>query len=211
MKQLKIFISYILMIPAILIAIAIHEFSHARVATILGDPTPKNEGRLTLNPLKHIDPIGLLLFFVLQFGWSKPVRVNSTYFEDRNKGNLWVAVAGPLSNLIGAFLFGALLKIVFLVPFVNPNFQMYIVSFLRYGIHFNVIFTVFNLLPVPPLDGSQLLFGILSPSSYFKMLQYEKLLHMLLLLLLLMGIIPRLLLPIVGGIEKMIFGIFHLL
>ncbi|NMA84765.1 MAG: site-2 protease family protein [Epulopiscium sp.] len=201
---------YIFIITAILIAITIHEFAHAWVATALGDPTPKNDGRLTLNPLKHIDPIGLLLFVIIRFGWSKPVRINASYFEDRKKGSMWVALSGPLSNLITAFLFGALLKIAILFPILNPTVQRYLMQFLRYGILFNVIFTVFNLLPIPPLDGSKLVFGILSPSSYFKMLQYEKILQMLLLLLLFMGILPRFLTPIVVLVENIIFGVFQL-
>ena len=211
MEILNILISYILMLLAILTVISIHEFSHAGVATLLGDPTPRNEGRLTLNPLKHIDPIGLLLFVLIHFGWSKPVKVNATYFKDHKKGRLWVAAAGPLSNLIGAFLFGFLLKIFLLLPLSSSSFNIYLLSFLRYGVEFNIIFMLFNLLPIPPLDGSQLLFSFLSPSSYFKMLQYEKLLHMLLLLLLLMGVIPNLLMPLASLIVNLIFGIFHLL
>ncbi|AEF94878.1 peptidase M50 [Desulfotomaculum nigrificans CO-1-SRB] len=143
----------VLMALPILLALTFHEFAHAWVAHKLGDNTAKNMGRLTLNPLKHLDPIGTLLLFLAGFGWAKPVPVNPWNFDHPKKGMMLVSLAGPVTNMLlailGTVLFGLL----------TPAGNLFAV--LQYFIYINVILAVFNFLPMPPLDGSKILAGIL--------------------------------------------------
>ena len=137
-------------LPALLIALTFHEFSHGLAAYYLGDNTAKVRGRLTLNPIKHIDPIGLFTLLVFKFGWAKPVPFNPLNFKNRKWGTLIVALAGPFSNFILAFLSFMLLL---LINPVNPLFFIFLNSLFLY----NLILCVFNLIPVPPLDGSKII------------------------------------------------------
>ncbi|MFH1825840.1 MAG: site-2 protease family protein [bacterium] len=163
-------VSLLITLPVILIAITVHEFAHAKVADILGDPTPRMAGRLTLNPIAHIDPIGLLMLVVVRFGWAKPVPINHRNFADPVKGSMYVSLAGPLSNFFLAWV----LSIVFKA--VPVAYGSIIYSVLSYGIWINLALGVFNLLPIPPLDGSHILEGLL-PYQYldwfYKMQQYS--------------------------------------
>ena len=141
----------IISLPILLITITIHEFAHAKVADILGDPTPRLAGRLTLNPISHIDPIGLLMLILVRFGWAKPVPINPYNFSDPRKGSLMVSLAGPLSN----FLFAWVLAIIYRnLPVESSSVLLEILS---YTIWINLALAVFNLIPVPPLDGSHIL------------------------------------------------------
>lgn len=147
-------------IIAILIALTVHEWAHALVADRLGDPTPRSEGRLTLNPVAHLDPVGTLLFFLVSFGWGKPVPVNPRYFKHYKRDSALTAIAGPISNLILAIL-----ALVF-INHVLPLF-MHVGSTDRVGLFFSEVFfnlvlinlslMAFNLLPIAPLDGSKVL------------------------------------------------------
>lgn len=138
----------------ILLALPIHEFAHAFVAVQLGDPTPRHQGRYTLNPLRHIDPIGAVLIFLVGFGWAKPVQWNPRNIEiDPRLGSILVSVAGPLSNLVLAILSLVLIR------FLGGN--SILASFLFTFATINVLLFVFNLLPIPPLDGSHVLFAVL--------------------------------------------------
>ncbi len=134
-------------VPSILIASTIHEYFHAWSAYQLGDITPMVEGRLTLNPLAHIDPIGALMMIIFRFGWSKPVPVNPYNFEHRDRDMALVALAGPLSNLLLAMLSG-LLNLIINVPILN--------LFLLVFASINISLAVFNILPIPPLDGHKI-------------------------------------------------------
>lgn len=157
--------SFILLLPAILIAITVHEYSHAKVADMLGDPTPRYSGRLTLNPLSHIDPIGFIMLLIVRFGWAKPVPINPYNFSDPPKGTLYVSLAGPVSNFFVAWVAGLMLKISFLLL---PGIDLGIIgALLYYFIWINLALGIFNLIPVPPLDG----FGIL---QYFLPPQFNE-------------------------------------
>lgn len=149
----------------VLMSITVHELAHGYVAYRLGDPTAKNQGRLTLNPIKHLDPIGALLLFVVGFGWAKPVPVNPYYFNgDRNKGMMKVSVAGPAANLLLAFLMVVFLQI-------GLGGQSYTLTyFFAQGILLNIYLAVFNLIPIPPLDGSKILAGFLPPKTAYQYL-----------------------------------------
>jgi len=162
---------YIFLIIVLILSIIIHEIAHGSVAYYLGDPTAKYAGRLTLNPLKHIDPIGstlVPLFLIIMsritgggiiFGWAKPVPINPRNFQDQKYGSMKVALAGPASNFVIALVFGLILR--FLPSSIA--FPGLIVMF-SYVVYINILLAIFNLLPVPPLDGSHILFALL-PSS----------------------------------------------
>jgi Zn-dependent protease len=160
----------ILLIPVILFALTVHELAHGYVAYRLGDPTAKNAGRLTLNPISHLDPIGTLMLFIVHFGWAKPVPVDPRYFANPKRDMLWVALAGPGSNIALAFLCGLIIR------FMNTNPYYFQASFLGeafaammvLSLQINLALAIFNLLPIPPLDGSKVLYGLLPP-------QYEHL------------------------------------
>jgi len=153
-------------IPIFLFSLTIHEFSHGYIAYRFGDPTAKNAGRLTLNPLPHIDLMGALVFLIsnFTFGWAKPVPVVPNYFREYKKGILWSAAAGPISNLLLALGAGILFRI---IPNMMPDHQTasIVASFLSYAVMINCALAFFNLIPLPPLDGSKVLFGIL-PDRY---------------------------------------------
>lgn len=160
--------SLLLAVPAILIALTFHEFAHGYVAYRFGDPTVKNHGRLTLNPLAHLDPMGTIMIFLIHFGWAKPVPVDPRYLGNPKRDMMWIAAAGPLMNVALALVSGILIRIFLVTDLVysDPNggigilFQM-----LRYSLYINLALAFFNLLPIPPLDGSKILAGVL-PHRY---------------------------------------------
>lgn len=140
--------------PLLLFSVTLHEYAHGAAATFFGDPTPRLSGRLTLNPLKHIDPLGLLMLVLVRFGWAKPVPINPSYFPDPDKDMALVGLAGPASN----FLLAVTLSFVYkMVPLPAGPFGQLAASILQYTIWINVALGIFNLLPIPPLDGSRLL------------------------------------------------------
>ena len=147
---------------AIIIALTVHEFSHAAMAFYLGDPTAKNEGRLTLNPLAHLDLWGTILLFLAGFGWGKPVPFNPYNLKNQKWGPAYVSLAGPGSNLGMVILFSLILKFAYPALGFGPENALF--QFLYFLILINGILMVFNLLPIPPLDGSKLLFAILPQS-----------------------------------------------
>ena len=176
-------------LAAVLVAATFHEFAHALVADRLGDPTPRALGRLSLNPLVHLDPLGTIFFVVFGFGWARPVPVNPRYFADPRRGMLQVALAGPLANVTVAFVVGALLKIPDLPG--GPLLR----DALSTLIWISVILAIFNLIPIPPLDGSRILESLLvgrQAITYARLQPYGTL---LLLLLLYTGVVGRVMLP----------------
>ncbi len=154
---------------ALMLAAPVHEFAHAYVADRLGDPTPRSQGRLTLNPLVHLDPIGSLLLLIFGFGWAKPVQINPANFSDWRRDTITVAAAGPLANITLMFLLGVPYK-VGLLEAHEPFSQI-----LLFAISINAMLAIFNLIPIPPLDGSKILVGLLSPTlalSYARLQRY---------------------------------------
>ena len=154
----------LIFVPVILFSLTIHEYSHAYIANKLGDDTAKRLGRLTLNPLKHLDPIGTILLLLVHFGWAKPVPVDPRNFKDPKKDMLYVAIAGPISNIITAIISGILLKFIVFNLASAGAFGAYtvpLIQFLVWMIFIGVVLAVFNMLPIPPLDGSRVLYGLL--------------------------------------------------
>lgn len=142
---------------AILYALTIHEFFHAWTANKLGDPTAKDQGRLTLNPLAHLDPVGTICFFLAHFGWGKPVPVNPNYFKHPRRDDVLVSAAGPISNLVSAFFLGLIFQITYKFIGVTADFF----EVFKQLIIINLILAFFNFIPIYPLDGSHILKGFL--------------------------------------------------
>lgn len=192
-------------IPIALIAIIGHELAHAWVSTKLGDPTPRYEGRLTWNPMAHLDPVGTLLMIFTGFGWAKPVGVNPMYYKDRKKGMALVALAGPASNFVMAFLgtlIGTILVILGEIFGWSGQVIITIISITQIFAVRNLCLMIFNLIPIPPLDGSKILGMILPNRTYYNVLQYERYAIILIMVLSLTGAFDR----IIGGGVNIFYG-----
>jgi len=168
----------LIQIPILLITLTIHEFSHGYVAYLLGDDTAKRAGRLTLNPISHIDPVGLLMLFIVRIGWAKPVPVNPYNFKNQKRDMAITAAAGPAAN----FAMAIILSVIFnLLKTANPNLlysgsvlaQLF-TGMLVYAILINLALGIFNLIPIPPMDGSKILGGFLSDEAYYKYTAQER-------------------------------------
>jgi len=196
----------IIKLASLFFAIVFHEVAHGYVAYLLGDPTAKNANRLTLNPFAHIDPVGSIIFpgFLLfirrpvLFGWAKPVPFNPAYFREPKKGIMLVGAAGPLMNFLLAVISGVLVRV------LGPGGLLGL--FLVYLCVTNVILGVFNLIPIPPLDGSRVVIGLLPDSLVQGYLQLEKLGFILIFVLLWMGALNRIIYPITGFLLNILLG-----
>ncbi len=195
------FLNLILTLPAVLLAISVHETAHGYAAYKMGDPTAKYSGRLSLNPLAHFDLIGFLCMLFFHFGWAKPVPINPDNFKDRKKGVILVSLAGPVSNLAMAIISAVILGIVgqftgFAALFSNVTSLKglnVLIVMLYYCIIINVGLMIFNLIPIPPLDGSRVLTEFLPGRIKYKFYRYERYSFLVLLLIIYTGILDPIL------------------
>lgn len=175
-------------IPAALICIPVHECSHGYAAWLLGDPTARERGRLTLNPVKHFDPVGVLMLVFLGFGWAKPVPVDTRYFRHPRRDMALTSLAGPLSNFILAFVMMIFLSISIRF-FPSTDLSEIIINLLLNTALLSIGLGVFNLIPIPPLDGSKILFSFLPERIYYTILRYERYGILIIMALIYLGII----------------------
>lgn len=197
----------LIMLPGILLAISIHEFSHGFVAVKLGDDTPKVQGRMTLNPLKHIDPFGFMCLLLVGFGWAKPVMINSRNFKNPRRDDLLVSLAGPVSNFIMAFIFTIFMKLAdMFLPYTLTTQVIWEV--LSGTVQINLVLMVFNLLPIPPLDGHHILGNIGGAPVWNFYNKYFDQLRFVMLLLIVFKVTSKVIGPIVMFLYSFLIGIF---
>ncbi len=193
-SSLKLIIYYA---PILLVSITVHEFAHAYTAKKLGDNTAYLAGRVSLNPLRHIDPVGAICMLIFGFGWGKAVPVSVLNFKNPQRDSALVALAGPVSNIFMACIWGLIFGVVSLFC----NFSNYFYQLLFYAIYSNCVLCVFNLLPITPLDGSRVLSLVLPKKLYFKLIRYEKWLFIILVILMFTNILD----PIISFLAKWMF------
>lgn len=195
-------------IPALLFAISIHEYAHAQCADSMGDPTARYMGRLTFNPMAHLDPIGALLLVVAGFGWAKPVPINTSNFRNRKEGVLKVSFAGPAANLFLCFLAALLMAVMNRLGMLSDG----VYRFLLWMQLYNVWFAFFNLIPVPPLDGSKIVSELLPPSMAWRfddiVGQYG---FYILIALVFTGITGMIINPLANGYMFLVNSIMHII
>jgi Zn-dependent protease len=180
----------ILFLPPFLLAISFHESAHAYVAYRFGDPTARDLGRITLNPLPHIDIFGLIALFVAHIGWAKPVPINPYNLKNPIKDNLWISLAGPVSNLILATISAIVFRL--LAPFVAESMAgLFFLRMILMSVSLNIVLMIFNLFPLPPLDGFHILEGLVSTDMYIKLQQLQQAGPMILLGLILLANFTR--------------------
>ncbi len=157
--------SIILILPPVLLALTFHEYMHGYAAYRLGDNTAKDHGRLTMNPLAHLDPIGTLMIILVHFGWAKPVPVNPYNLRNPKKDMIIISAAGPAANIVLAIISGILLRIVRAgaLSFLSMSVQQPLFTMIFFSLQINIALAFFNLLPIPPLDGSKIMRGFLPP------------------------------------------------
>ncbi len=194
-------------LPAFIIILTLHEYSHAKVADMLGDPTPRNMGRLTLNPMAHIDPLGLLMLVLVGLGWAKPVHTSPMFYKDRKKGDLYVSLAGPASGILLALI----------TRFVTASGIWRLTgipaNFYNYFYFYSLAISVFNLLPLYPLDGSAILQDLLPDKMGYKLIQYQRQIQLVFILLVFLarGFLWAVLNPVIGFFDfaiTQVVGIF---
>jgi len=161
----------VILIPVIIFALSFHEFSHGWMAHRYGDPTAKLAGRLTLNPMAHLDVFGSLALYLMGFGWAKPVPVNPQYLANPKKDMMWIALAGPVSNLIVALISGILLSILLRLGLIGSQSPIIIVLIM--SLQINLVLAIFNFIPIPPLDGSRILEGLIHNKYHNELAKFE--------------------------------------
>lgn len=195
-------ISFLYTLPALLFCLSVHEFAHAYTAYKLGDRTQKAMGRLTLNPFSHIDIAGFICIALFGFGWGKPVMIDDRNFKNKAAGNALTAFAGPFSNIIMAILFTIILKVLLItgviLPTINSMVGSIILNMLILTIQFNVVFAIFNLIPIPPFDGSRILYFFLPAKGREYMYKIEQYSFVIVLVILVTGIGSKLVSPIIS-------------
>ena len=198
-------IDMLTMLPGILIALTFHEFAHGLAAYAMGDDTAKNAGRLSLDPMKHIDPIGFIMLFIMRFGWAKPVPINENNFRHERLGLFFVSIAGITMNLILALIFQLILF--FTADIVQLSAY---VDVMRGIVWINIMLAAFNLLPIPPLDGSKIIYTFLPRNLRFTFYKYESYGSIILIILLFTGGISLLLNPVISALISFLNSIILL-
>jgi Zn-dependent protease len=194
-------VAFILIAIPLLYAIIFHELAHGYVAYRLGDPTAKLMGRLSLNPLKHLDPVGTLMLFLFGFGWAKPVPVNFSQLRDRRMGTILVSAAGIVTNMLLATIALFLLRLLSPAPSSMPALL------LNYFAQINIILAAFNLIPLPPLDGSKILMGVAPPNVQNVLFRSERYGFIVIIVLLYFGLLN----PVIDFFRGMILSFINLL
>ena len=190
-------------LPGLVIALVIHEYAHAKAADVMGDFTPRMTGRLTLNPMAHIDPIGLIMLLVVRFGWAKPVMINARNFRNWRQGELLVAVAGPVANLMVAFISLLAMAVLFKLGMFSEGVRLV----LSMMVLFNINFAIFNMLPLPPLDGSKVLMVLLPGRLAYKLMSLERYSFIILIFLMMTPFLTMILIPL----QRLVLSIFNLI
>ena len=193
--------SFIVIAVPLMYAIIFHELAHGWVAYQMGDPTAKNQGRLSLSPLRHLDPMGTLMLFIVGFGWAKPVPVNFRYIRNYRKGMVLVSSAGIIANIIMAFL-ALLIYSVLFIPHTS-KVALLLFSFAR----INIILAAFNLIPIPPLDGSKILMGFAPANVQAFLMRLERFGFLIVIGLLFLGVLD----PVIDLLQRVILSIISLL
>ncbi|WP_312202081.1 site-2 protease family protein [Anaerospora hongkongensis] len=194
-------------IPALLITLTVHEYAHARMAVALGDPTPRVLGRLTLNPIAHLDPVGLIMMWLFKFGWAKPVPINPGNFANVRQGTILVSLAGPVSNILLALVTAIVIVLLSIFDLVKGEWLK--VLWLTYS--YNIVFAVFNLLPLPPLDGSKVVASLLPGRQAYTYERLEPYGPWILLALVYLGVISVVTRPLEYALSSFINGIIRLI
>lgn len=201
------FMEVLYRLPAVFIGFSFHEFAHALAAYRMGDDTAKNNGRLTLDPTAHIDPIGILMLILFKFGWAKPVPINPGNFKKRKQGIVLVSLAGPMMN----FVIAIISLLIYGLVYFKFGIENIIFDQIMINIYFiNIGLGVFNLIPLPPLDGSKILSGILPVRLEYKFYQYEQYSYILLLILIFTNAIDYILSPMFYYAQKLISSVVSL-
>ena len=190
-------------LPGLIIALVIHEYAHAKAADVMGDFTPRMTGRLTLNPMAHIDPIGLIMLLVIRFGWAKPVMINARNFRNWRQGELLVALAGPVANLLVAFISLLAMAVLFKLGMFSEGVRLV----LSMMVLFNINFAIFNMLPLPPLDGSKVLMVLLPGRLAYKLMSLERYSFIILIFLMMTPFLTMILIPL----QRLVLSIFNLI
>lgn len=196
--------SFIAGLPGLILAMAVHEYAHARAAVALGDITPRMTGRLTLNPLAHIDPIGLLMLILAHFGWAKPVMINPRNFKNYKRDDIFVSLAGPAANLLLAFLTLVVL-LIYSKFFGRMSQGTYLV--LQLIVLYNINFAIFNMIPLPPLDGSHILKHFLPARYAYRYAQIERYSFFILIVFVMTPVLTYILIPL----QQLVWFIFRMI
>ncbi len=192
-------------VVAVFVCMTVHECSHGLVSYWLGDPTAKRMGRLSLNPLHHLDWVGALCMLVFRFGWAKPVPINPNYYKNFRLGTVLVSIAGPISNILLAFL----ILLIYGIVQIFVSIPDLVLTFIWTMVFMNLGLAVFNCLPIPPLDGSKVVFALLPEKAYRKVLRYERYGFLLLMGLIYLndafdGLLNR-------GVDNLLNGLLHII
>ena len=191
-------------IPGLVIAMTFHEYAHARAAVSLGDFTPRLMGRLTLNPTAHIDPIGLLMLFLVRFGWAKPVMINPSNFRQPKRDDILVSLAGPMMNLVLGFV---AFYVMLLINAHRLDVSQITYTIIQMIFVYNVNFAIFNMLPIPPLDGSHILRNLLPPDLAYRYQSIERYSILIMIVFIATPILSVVLMPLF----RLVYGFYKVL